>query len=329
MIDPNFGLVENKHTGRKFGNYKQVTILGWSGKYRSAKVYILRCTECGKDSELYGEGYFKSTLPNLDAGKLPCGCAKSRKDTEENYIIKAKRVCDELGLSFMGWADSFSKSTTNTKCRLKCPVHGEYTTTSLNSLLNQKSGCRKCTRPVIANRFRKSDSQMRLKFLSTGVFHPDTIFERSEETNHLGHKPYWLVTCPVCKIQVSSNYSNLSVGKIPCECSYQEKMTEGYVNIISDGGVDIAIKFGISSSSNRRLKEQDRRSIYDIRQVGVWKFLNFIDCRFAEQSVKKSLDCGIVGKNEMPDGYTETTHLYNLDEVISIYEKNGGVRVND
>jgi hypothetical protein len=28
----------------------------------------------------------------------------------------------------------------------------------------------------------------------------------------------------------------------------------------------------------------------------------------------------------MPDGYTETTWVYNLDKIVEIYERNGGLK---
>ena len=31
----------------------------------------------------------------------------------------------------------------------------------------------------------------------------------------------------------------------------------------------------------------------------------------------------------MPDGWTETTYPYNIDKIIEIYEKHGGVRIWD
>lgn len=30
----------------------------------------------------------------------------------------------------------------------------------------------------------------------------------------------------------------------------------------------------------------------------------------------------------MPDGFSETTYLYNTDKIIGIYEKYGGVRID-
>lgn len=324
VIDPNFGLVENKNTGKKFGKEEQLTVLGWSGKYRSAKKYVLVCIECSKDPELFGGGYFSATLPNLESGRVPCGCAKAHKRTETQYCIEATRACTSLGLEFMGWEGVFSG--TGVKCKIVCPSHGVYSTTTLNSLLNQQSGCRKCTHKLSAERFSKADSEMAQKFLSTGVFHPETIFVRSDLQNSSGHRTFWNVECPQCGFSGTSNQSNLSVGKIPCECSYVTKMTQAYINIISDSEIDIAIKFGISSLSQRRVRIQDRYSIYSVRQLGVWVFPSFVECRQAENKVKVSVVSGVLSKNEMPDGFTETTYVHNIDKIIGIYESGGGIR---
>lgn len=327
VIDPNFGLVENQNTGRKFGKQGQIQVVGWSGKYISAKKYILFCSECSKYPELFGEGYFSATLPNLASGRIPCGCAKSHKRTADQYEIEASRVCESLGLKFIGWDGDFSG--TKVKCIIECPSHGIYATTSLNSLINQQSGCRKCADMYISSRFTKSSEQMIEKFISTGMYHPETIFTRSDLQDKSGHRPFWNVNCPECGFNGTSHQSNLSVGKVPCECSYVTKMTEAYINVISDSGNDIAIKFGISSLSYRRVKTQDRYSIYDVKQFGVWVFPSFIQCRQAENEVKSNVVTGVLGRLEMPDGFTETTYIYNIDKVVKIYERNGGVKVSD
>lgn len=40
------------------------------------------------------------------------------------------------------------------------------------------------------------------------------------------------------------------------------------------------------------------------------------------------LETGVVSKSDMQDGFSETTHVNNLDRVIRIFESNGGVRLN-
>lgn len=44
----------------------------------------------------------------------------------------------------------------------------------------------------------------------------------------------------------------------------------------------------------------------------------------AERECLQELECGVVLKRDMPDGYTETTWYYNLEKIIQIYERNGG-----
>lgn len=325
VIDPNFGLVENHHTGRKFGKDGQLTVLGWSGKYRSAKRYILRCDICAEDPELYGEGYFRAVLPNLSSGKVPCGCTVSNNLTADQLKVIASRACQQLGLTFIG----FKSSPVNSKtlCLIECSIHGIYDTTRLGSLTGQGSGCKKCAYVKGAVGLTLSEDVWSEKFISTGMFHEDTIFTRSDVLNNRGYKTSWNFTCPVCNWTGVSEQSNLRAGKIPCDCSYVTKMNEGYINIVSDNGTEIAIKFGISSLTARRVKVQDTKSVYDIRNFGVWKFLDHNKCRESETVLLKTLECGILSKCDMPDGFTETTYLYNLDKIVETFEKYGGVRI--
>lgn len=48
----------------------------------------------------------------------------------------------------------------------------------------------------------------------------------------------------------------------------------------------------------------------------------------AERECKEQLECGVVLKRDMPDGWTETTYVYNLEKIVEIYERNGGVKVD-
>ena len=50
----------------------------------------------------------------------------------------------------------------------------------------------------------------------------------------------------------------------------------------------------------------------------------FIDQEL-EDECEEVLPCHFLGKSAMPDGYTETTHIRNLNTIVDIYEKHGGV----
>lgn len=48
-------------------------------------------------------------------------------------------------------------------------------------------------------------------------------------------------------------------------------------------------------------------------------------CLKAERECLQELDCGVLSREEMPDGYTETTDASNLVKIENIYRRNGGL----
>ncbi|MNR51607.1 hypothetical protein D3C85_1713010 [compost metagenome] len=50
-------------------------------------------------------------------------------------------------------------------------------------------------------------------------------------------------------------------------------------------------------------------------------------CKIAEKEVKNSMLCGVLEKAVLPDGYTETTHLENLNDIIKIFAFHGGTPI--
>ncbi|MNY53388.1 hypothetical protein D3C86_1891410 [compost metagenome] len=118
----------------------------------------------------------------------------------------------------------------------------------------------------------------------------------------------------------------LKSGNRPCCCS-NNRQTKAYINILSEGSTQIALKFGIANTVKRRVKEQNSYSIYDVVNCKTYQFLDKVACLAAERECKKVLFCGVVSKSDMPDGYTETTYLYNLDKIVEIYKKHGGVEI--
>lgn len=292
-------------------------------------VHIVWCNICSQDPELYGEGYFKTTLSNLSRGSVPCGCGPSRRLNKDQLEVLAKRVAETNGIKFNGLIERKDKTLINSFCSLICPTHGEWTTTTLNCLLNRPKHikgnfCRKCS---VSIRNTKPDTYMINRFLSTNSFDKDTRFQRSNRLDSNGYKSYWVVTCPICSETYESYYSNLSKGKVGCSCGKGNYFIEAYINMIADKGVILGIKFGVSKNSHIRAVHQTSGCLYDIRTLGIWKFPNKAACIKAERLCKEKLICGILSKEEMPDGYTETTYAYNIEMVISIYESLGGVRV--
>ena len=85
VLDPEYGLQQDDWSLSKprFGEEGQLEVVGWSGKSWSAKFYILKCNKCSQDSELFGEGYFRSVKSVLVKGQVPCGCSRNPNWSQE------------------------------------------------------------------------------------------------------------------------------------------------------------------------------------------------------------------------------------------------------
>lgn len=329
LIDPEYGLQQdewslNKHT---FGEENHLEVVGWSGRNSSSnKYYIVKCMKCSDDAELFQGGYFNSLKGNLVKGQVPCGCSGKHYWTEDQYRTLCLRRAEELGYLFLGFNGDWDGR--QTRLRLLCHKHAEWSSGTVSGLLGRGDGCPECKSETISNLKTKSDDVMINSFFASGAFHPDTKFWRSCRQTLYGLKAsysYWYMFCPECGEQGESYRSNLQKGKRPCGCSLHRQQ-ECYINwIIDDHNSAVGIKFGIANNSSTRIQSQNRHSIYEVRQYQVYKFPTVESCRSAERECKQTLVCSILTKEEMPDGYTETTDVLNLVKIKRIYEKYGGV----
>lgn len=70
--------------GTVFGN---LTVVGWNGKYNQEKKYVLSCSICKEDPELFGEGLFLTMKGHIQRGCKPCGCAEKAK---QDVLLRVK-----------------------------------------------------------------------------------------------------------------------------------------------------------------------------------------------------------------------------------------------
>lgn len=61
---------------------------------RKVTHFKVECSECAKDPELFGEGVFISRKDNLENGKCPCGCSKTYRHSQQQFITLINRVSD-------------------------------------------------------------------------------------------------------------------------------------------------------------------------------------------------------------------------------------------
>ncbi len=332
LLDDN-GLQQDEWslTAPTFGKERQLTVVGWSGNRvnRSDKFYIIKCSVCSQDFNLFGQGYFRSMKSSLNSGRIPCGCSTSPKWSEEQYRVLCSRKAKEIGYTFIAFVGDWLAKYT--KIKMLCEKHGEWESGAIGNLLNQGYGCPMCGFDVsITAACRsnlKTDEVMIQSFFKSGCFHSDTKFWKSDRETKRGNKSYWYMLCPECGEVGESQSGNLQRGNRPCACG-MHRQREAYINDIIDCTESvIAIKFGITINSNQRVRQQNSKSLYKIEQHSVYYFPSVESCKKAERDCKRELECGILTKLEVSDGWSETTYTYNLEKIIEIYQRNGGIKI--
>jgi len=307
-----------------FGKLGQLTVVGLSGTKTVSKhkMYVVHCTVCAADKELFGEGCFLTTKKDIDKNFHPCGCGHSPSWSQDQYSILCKRKAQDSGYEFKGFASEWLGN--KTKLSLVCELHGEWCTGSIHNFIVNSTECPECNRDSISQSMRKDEVQVVESFFATGAFHPLTEFTRSDRKDSRGGRIYWNAYCPDCRYTGESQISNLQRGKRPCLCS-KHRQTQGYINGIFCEDDMVAVKFGIANYAPRRQKEQNNKASYEVTPLLIYHFPDKQSCRSAELECKQVFTCGVIPKDGMPDGYTETTFIYNLDKIKQIYTSYGGV----
>lgn len=315
-------ILQDDFTGTLFGDEGQLEVIGWYEKSKGHKLYAVLCKTCATDKELNGDGLFKSLKCNLNRGQIPCGCSSRVCYTENQYFILCQRKAYELGYKFLGWATPYRRLTT--KIKLICDVHGEWSSGSIHSFVLNGSGCPACRTEALRQSRLKEDSEMIASFFASGAFHPETKFWRSERKTKQNRAVFWKGYCPVCNEFGESTCDSLQLGKKFCACSnHSQKFC--YIHMVSDGEIPLALKFGIASNPESRLVSQNRKSPLKVQPLEIYLFHSTQSCKSAERECKSSLICGILDRQLLPDGWTETTYISNLSRIKEIFKEMGGI----
>ena len=121
---------------------RNLEVIGIHGRQGTNALYRVTCTECSKDPELFPRGYFVSLKQNLINGKKPCGCSKSPRWEDWQFLILAHRAAKDRFIVH-GFAEVFKNC--KTKLNLECLEDGHKWTASINNVVNNGRGCPKCS----------------------------------------------------------------------------------------------------------------------------------------------------------------------------------------
>lgn len=273
-------------------------------------------------------GVFTKALNNVlynESGCQQCAnenASERMKGVAPTSAIDSKRKSDEYFIKKFENTEAFPKGTVfrklnTTKWEVYCPICDVKNDCWVSSLERGILSC-KCMRGI---RYTLEERTTQLQ----------------EECTNRGYQfAGWKIDGEVAaynKIKVLCedhgefypSVTNFLKGRGCPSCSGKNQQ-ECYINIVKDGDLPIAIKFGIARNSLRREVAQNKKSVYNVQNYAVWCFPDVFSCKDSERICKQTLVCGILPKSEMPDGYSETTSALNLEKIIEIYEENGGVR---
>lgn len=240
---------------------------------------------------------------------------------ESLTVMEVQRKLEGSKYTFIGWAEDYKGK--NTKCKIECLDHGVWESTSASNLVfgTSKLGCPKCVSQGIKERrlMNKNlrESQIQKSARDRGLEFLGFVGE------YIGNKTRLKLSCRNHGQWETATISNFLRGS-SCPSCNGHNQRQCYLNLVYDGNLPVAVKFGISQNFEVRLWAQNNKSPLHIINHSVYTFEESEDCKNAEREIKNSLVCGILDKSCFPDGYTETTYLNNINTILDIFEKYGG-----
>lgn len=218
---------EDSFIGRTFPTLKG-GVLTVKERYTDGRrvKYIYECSICSEDEELFPYGSISSRKEGIMAGNMPCGCAKKRKWTENQNIVRVSRACREMGYIFNGWYGEYKEG--NTKLDLYNPRNNNrwFTNTVRNILSGTGDRLENFENTRLSN---IKDDQEHIRNFHKAGFTESYKFWRSERVSNRGYKDYWYYTCPICSndeyVQngvcsgvFESILGTLKLGRKSCRC---------------------------------------------------------------------------------------------------------------
>lgn len=263
------------------------------------------------------EASYRSLVKN-NSGCPKCAGRATITQKDAEYNVKEK--CLEYNYTF----GTFVYKNNKTKIPLTCHC-GYKWYVSYSNFIHSGTICPKCNGGI---KLKQEEAEYNVQkkciernYISKSFVYINNITKISLICNY-GHE--WL-----------SAYNDFVIGNNGCPYCAGKNQKYAYIHSIMDGDIPISLKYGIETISNHRHKKQNRKSVYIVKPLLLFYFESVNDCKSAEKECIKLFQKenkelfgrkGYITKEEMRDGWTETTSVSNIEKIISIYEKWGGIK---
>ena len=129
------------HTEDKFT--RNATKKTKQGKY---PYWDFECHICSNDKYVKAglcSGIFTSSVNNLKAGKKPCRCSEYYRWTKKQREYQIKNICEEEGLTFLGWCNTFINCK-EARFNWVCKEGHLCENTAVDGFINNGNRCKTC-----------------------------------------------------------------------------------------------------------------------------------------------------------------------------------------
>lgn len=278
------------------------------GNNRSAKVYVY-CSGC--DTEVYAPYDI-----SLNRGYIPCLCGDSktpfRNWTPELRNRQINQICKSRKYSVISYPNTHKISD---RTKLQCLMCGTEWESSVGNFCNGGYGCPTCGRAKTEKGLKKSLEYYINTYPTEGYNY--------EKANYIRCTDHIEIVCSRhgSFFQSPDNHFRGGRGCPSCTKGGFNKMKAGYLYILSVS--EDVIKFGITNhTTEKRMSEIQSKTKENIKFL----YEKYFDCGRRlyekEQRLMKLFDTGVISKDRLPSGYTETTYKDNLALIIAELEEN-------
>lgn len=207
--------------GERYGKQGQLEVLSIEPPANNTRYCLVKCHECAKDPELFGEAIFRSRYGNLTRGSEPCGCSPSYQHwTEAQDRVKIERLLDTTNYSFEGYSGEYKGKAS--KIILKCKRDGHTETFARASVSSR--GVPKCRECIASERTHNPTDKQRLE--DSGLFVQGAVFNPVGKSQDRVYQ----YSCPSCREDKYTKaglctgvfqgpFPELISGRKPCRCS--------------------------------------------------------------------------------------------------------------
>ncbi|MDC3512330.1 GIY-YIG nuclease family protein [Escherichia coli] len=288
---------------------------------------------CNEHNETWNTTEAKAFISKEQSGCTGCFAHKravgGKTTPKDKILAKANAACKKYNLVCDGIEEG---EYINQDCKIKisCADCGRsLTPVKIYHLISKGRVCRECSK---AKTIAKEEAEKIVRLNERTDFVYGRIIERNKETGFIlrgivgdmqGTDFIIRQRCPTHNHNFSVTWTSFKGGTKGCKyCNTSAFRTDIPVYFYIQSLDDRYIKFGVTNRKvERRMVEQQRESVFTHRLIKSFRFSKGEHASKLEKLIKTKYECGVVSRDDMRDGYTETLPFEALPEIITITNK--------